>query len=300
MPWIEKCLSSVPEGYPVIVIDNASTDETISYIESSFGEVTLLPQKENLGFGKANNIGLAYALEERCSGVFLLNQDAYLFPDTIATLEKISQEHQDYGILSPLHFAGDNYHLDRNFKDHLLQSNSGDFLSDSYQQEIKEIYDARFVNAAAWFLPRKTVESIGGFDPIFAHYGEDDNYCQRVRYHNLKIGVCSKATIIHDRNQELRQIAQDYSDTHYAYMERLYKIRLADINNELTNNKLNGLYNRKKKDLLKARLRFNFLWISRRKKELALIKRIMPMIHASRGQNSVIGAHYISSTQTNS
>ena len=63
---------------------------------------------------------------------------------------------------------------------------------------VDDIYETNFVNAAAWLLPRKTLERVGGFDPIFKHYEEDDNYSNRVRYHGLKIGVCPSAKIIHD------------------------------------------------------------------------------------------------------
>ncbi len=49
---------------------------------------------------------------------------------------------------------------------------------------IKDVYDFNFISAAAWLLPINTLKMIGGFDPIFFHYGEDENYCQRIKYHN--------------------------------------------------------------------------------------------------------------------
>ena len=66
-PWIERCLGSLRlSRYPVdtVVIDNGSKDRTIQRIKKDFPEVRLLPQTENLGFGKANNIGMKIALKE--------------------------------------------------------------------------------------------------------------------------------------------------------------------------------------------------------------------------------------------
>lgn len=299
MTWLERCLQSIPSQYSIIIVDNGSTDSTVDYVRSNHSRVLLLEQLDNLGFGKANNIGMAYAYEKGCSAVFLLNQDAYLSFDTISVLESFHQAHSEYGILSPLHFAGDHYHLDRNFKKHLLQSSNSDFLSDAYHNDLNEVYDVLFVNAAAWYVPRETLEKIGGFDPIFKHYGEDDNYCQRVCYHKLSIGICSQARVIHDRNQDHKPVPNDYSPQHYEYIERVLKVRLADLNNDLTKPKLDGLFKQKKKELLKARLRLNTKWISRRKKELKLLKKVMPAIKLSRAINSAIGPHYITSRDAN-
>lgn len=77
MQWLQKCLDSC-KGYQVIIVDNNSTDGTVSFIKENFPNIHLIPQTENLGFGQANNIGIKYALEQRAEYVFLLNQDAYL------------------------------------------------------------------------------------------------------------------------------------------------------------------------------------------------------------------------------
>jgi GT2 family glycosyltransferase len=58
-----------------------------------------------------------------------------------------------------------------------------------------------FVNAAAWMMTRECVEKVGGFSPSFFHYGEDDNYTQRLQFHKLKLGVLPTSRIYHDREQ---------------------------------------------------------------------------------------------------
>ena len=69
---------------------------------------------------------------------------------------------------------------------------------DAYCQIVKEVYSTDYINAAAWLLSKRTLELVGGFDPLFTLYGEDDDYLHRVRYHGLKIGLCPKQRIVHD------------------------------------------------------------------------------------------------------
>ena len=73
--------------YPVevIVADNDSTDNTVAIVEQ-YPRVTLLKMTSNLGFGKANDIGIRQALENGADYIFLLNQDAWIFDDTILSL----------------------------------------------------------------------------------------------------------------------------------------------------------------------------------------------------------------------
>lgn len=72
--------------------------------------------------------------------------------------------------------------------------------SDIYLKNVKSsIYEADFVNAAAWLISRHCIGKVGGFNPSFFHYGEDDNYVQRLKFHSFKLGVLPTANIFHDR-----------------------------------------------------------------------------------------------------
>ena len=88
-PWIERCLSSIRDSdYPsdLVVIDNASTDRTVSIIAERYRWIRLVRSRKNLGFGQANNIGMRMALEEDYDYVFLVNQDAWIEANTVGTL----------------------------------------------------------------------------------------------------------------------------------------------------------------------------------------------------------------------
>ncbi len=206
-PWIQKCLESaltLVKANFILVVDNHSTDDTVAWIQNNFPQINLISLTNNLGFGQANNIGMAKALELGADAVFLMNQDVYLTANTLEALWQQSKQHPEYGILSPMHFNGTGTALDANFSNYIIPSKCPKLYSDAmvgnYQQSI---YPLPFVNAAAWLVTKACLKKVGGFNPSFFHYGEDDNYCQRVIYHGFKIGVVPNTKVLHDREQTL-------------------------------------------------------------------------------------------------
>lgn len=205
--WLQKCLdslfnSTIPQE--IIVIDNNSTDETVTLIKKNYPQVTLLESTENLGFGKANNAGLEIALKKGCEFFFLLNQDAWVDNDTIRSLLDKILESPEYGVLSPLHLTGDGSKLDWNFEMSasykLCSGLCADFI---LKKDTDHIYHSDFVCAAAWMISKKCVEKVGGFNPSFYHYAEDDNYIQRMQYHGFKVGIYPQVKIYHDRENRV-------------------------------------------------------------------------------------------------
>jgi len=201
--WIDKCLGSLKESLcfvRTIVVDNNSTDGSKDYIRKNFPEVILLENTLNLGFGKANNIGIKKAYESGADYVFLLNQDAWVNHDTIKDLVQAHQKEPDFGIVSPMHLNGKGTAFDYNFSNYINPAKCKNLYSDIFLNTIKKkIYKIEFVNAAAWLISKKCIEVVGGFNPSFFHYGEDNNYLQRVEFHQFKIGVCPNSIVYHDR-----------------------------------------------------------------------------------------------------
>lgn len=196
--WVEKCLSSVEHSSvpaDIYVVDNKSTDDTVPYIKKKFKGVTLIDSQENLGFGRANNLGMKYALEKRYRYVYLLNQDAWLMENTLEKLVEVSKKNPQYGILSPLQINNTET-LDHNFQ--LCCSKR--LVSDAIMKRpLDEVYETDYTMAAHWFIPVEALRKVGLFSPSFPHYGEDHDYANRVRYAGLKIGIVPQTKAIHDR-----------------------------------------------------------------------------------------------------
>lgn len=207
MKWMEQCLASLRASlYPlhIVVIDNCSKDDTLSYL-SKQDDVHLIKNTQNKGFGQANNQGIRYALEQGADYCFLLNQDAYIHPNTVEKLIETHLQFPSAGILAPVHLNGDGTGLDPYYRNFVLPT-SDDFLTDACIGEVKRHYNVDLVPAAGWFIPKSTLEKIGGFDPLFFHYGEDDNYMQRLRYHQMHIVMDRQAFIRHDRESTVGNV----------------------------------------------------------------------------------------------
>ncbi len=207
--WYDRCFISLRESeipLQTVVIDNASNDGTVEYIRENYPEIHLIASETNLGFGQGNNKGMRYALDNGADYVFLLNQDAWIEPNTLKELVEIHKRNPQYGILSPMHLNADKTSIEKGLMNYVADLKITDpaWINDLYFGTTKDIYNTNYVNAAAWLLPRKTLETVGGFDPIFYHYGEDDNYMQRVIYHGFKIGLCPQVKVVHDTERRVK------------------------------------------------------------------------------------------------
>ncbi len=208
MKWIDQCLRSLAASVMkvhIVVIDNASTDNTVAFIKEKYPFVELICAQKNLGFGQGNNIGLKLAIEHKADHIFLVNQDVYIQPETIGSLVRHQRANPDYGILSPVHMNGTGTALDDHFYFFLQESYSRKFFYQCFtNQKPEPIIKTDFVNAAAWMISKECLAKVGGFDPIFFHYGEDDNYAQRVRYQKYYSGICADTKIFHDTERTSR------------------------------------------------------------------------------------------------
>jgi len=215
--YIHQCLSpflNLPENWRVVVVDNKSTDDTVDIIKNNYPFVKIIENKNNSGFGAANNIGLSYALKDNFEHVFLLNHDATISIEEIEKLIKLQKENPEYYILSPIHLDASKEHLDCGFVEYMKSSN--EFLEDAVIGKYKKnIYEVGFINAAMWLLSNECIKKIGGFSPTFYHYGEDDNYIQRVKYFNKKCGIVPTSKGIHDRANRAKSIFDEKYTVEY-------------------------------------------------------------------------------------
>lgn len=230
--WYDRCFGSlVKSEVPLQVIAvNNSPDDTELYLAERFPMVKVISSHGNIGFGQANNLGIRYAMEGGADYLFLLNQDAWIEPDTIGKLLRISEIHTDYGILGCMNLTKEKDHLLYGFIPMIADPANCDrrLIDDMYFGRMKDVYEIKDILAAAWWLPVSTVHTVGGFDPLFPHYGEDNNYQQRVLYHGLKIGVCPHCPIVHDTVVRT-DCAIRLREGLYAF-ERNLKLEWLDIN----------------------------------------------------------------------
>ena len=290
--WLRQCMQSVyASAIPlhVIVVDNNSKDNTLAIL-TEFRSITILQQPFNLGFGKANNIGISYAFEQNADYVFLLNQDAYLEPNTIEKLIIINEKYREFGILSPIHYNGNGTELDHNFSNYIQKNKK--FLYDAIRNDYTQtVYNVPFVNAAGWLIHKSIFQIIGGFDPLFFHYGEDVNYCQRLVYHGFKIGFVPKCILFHDRSSREFEKESSIKDQLVKF-ERALKIKCANINNDYK--PIIAVYIKTlKRNVLKSFIFLNFKQLKFNYLKLKIVIDLEYNIKKSRSLNVKRGSHYL-------
>ena len=223
--WIENCINSIVSSTikaTIMVVDNNSTDGTIKIIKKNYPDIKLISNISNHGFGKGNNIAITYALENRYSYIALLNQDAKLGKESLEKLVSYSNKYPGYGILAPLTFSyeGDTldpYHVAKSFNTDLK------LASDVYFHREEDVYDIGLAPAAVWLIKAEAIREVGGFDPLFFMYGEDNDLWERFKRRGWKAGIFPTATAFH--HHDPRTWKQPGKRILYIYSEFVLELK---------------------------------------------------------------------------
>ncbi|HLI47640.1 MAG TPA: glycosyltransferase family 2 protein [Chthonomonas sp.] len=195
---LQACLQSLFEApetisFEVIVVDNASEDESREMVTRHFPQVRLLVNPSNLGFGAGNNAALPHA---RGRYVLFLNSDTLVTQGSLSALVHFADEHPDVGIVGPklLNADGTLQYSCRRYPNlgaglfrntllgRLFPNNryATDYLMKDWDHA--SVRDVDWVSGAALFIRRELIEQIGGFDEDFYMYCEDVDLCWRATH----------------------------------------------------------------------------------------------------------------------
>ncbi len=193
------CIESVKnagwEISRVVVVDNASPDDSVTLLEQIEG-IKLIASTDNGGFAYGNNIGIKYALSKDCSAVILLNNDTVVDEnffsaifeggESTVTVPKIYYYYQP----NTLWYAagGVDYRKGR-------QIHYGDRKEDS--DVFSEEKDIEFATGCCMMIPRKVLDSVGLLDEQFFMYSEDMDYSLRLKEAGVSIHYLPKAKVWH-------------------------------------------------------------------------------------------------------
>jgi GT2 family glycosyltransferase len=190
-----ECLTSLHEqesALPVeiIVVDNASTDGTPDAIREQFPNVLLVRNNANLGFAKANNIGMS---RSRGKYVCLVNSDVVVPPGCLERMVGYLEKNSGIGVLGPKMISPDGsigqsvMRLPTVWNTiccalglHSILPASrifGGFLMEGYTYD--RIDEVEVLTGWFWMLPRVALQQVGGLDEQFFMYGEDIDWCHR-------------------------------------------------------------------------------------------------------------------------
>ena len=211
--YLRDCLTSIRETggslvREIIVVDNASTDGSPDMVEAEFPGVKLIRAAENLGFARANNLGIKHA-----GGSFLalINSDVIVHPGCFEQLTRILESQRELGLVGPRITGGDGrlqltcrrlpsfwnltcraLALDRVLSRWPLFSGFEMRHWDYAHQAEVEVLSGCF-----WLARKSAVEQVGGLDERFFFYAEDVDWCKRLHDKGWKIMFVPGATATH-------------------------------------------------------------------------------------------------------
>ncbi len=207
--FLELCLQSVEAALKdipseIIVIDNNSPDDSCDMVRANFPEITLIENKENVGFSKANNQAVAVAKGEY---ICILNPDVVVAENTFHNLINFSKSKSDHGIIGCRLIDGSGAFLPeskRNFPTVFIAFDKLFGTSQHYyakQIEELETMPVDVLPGALMFLKRSLYDNLGGFDEDFFMYGEDIDLSYRVQKLGLNNYYLGDTTIIHFKGE---------------------------------------------------------------------------------------------------
>jgi GT2 family glycosyltransferase len=206
----------------VIVVDNASRDESTARIRDEFPEVRLLELPENVGFGRANNAAMEVALKEGSDYLWLLNYDATAHPDALAGLVESAETDSRAGAVGAVIHEGSSERGDRA----PIQAWGGGKVRPALGRCALAkgpwpLSRLDYLSGASVLLRSAALRDVGLFDPSFFLYWEDVDLCLRLRAAGWRFAVSATARIWHQEGASLGR-ESPRRDSHYSESSSLF------------------------------------------------------------------------------
>jgi GT2 family glycosyltransferase len=212
--YMPECLKSIQEqetgglSMETIVVDNASSDSTAELIRHDFPAVKLIQSEINLGFARANNVGIGHA---KGKYLFLINPDVIVLPGCLKQIIDALESEPSVGLLGPRMLGPDKtvrrstmrfptpwnsfcraLALDSLFKRSKL---FGGFLMADFKHD--RTTDVDILNGWFWAVKRDALNHVGGLDDHLFMYGDDLDWSYRFHRAGYRNVYCSTAEAIH-------------------------------------------------------------------------------------------------------
>lgn len=181
-----ECIESLREvdykNFNVIIVDNASNDDSVQSIRNSIKNEILIESKENLGFAGGNNLGIDYAIKNGAEYVLLLNNDTTVESDFLKELINTFDLEKSVGIVG----CKINYYSNKDIINYaggeiIWNKFTTKFYGTDTKDEMKyeDAKEITFVSGCAMMIKRDVIEKIGYLDHTYFMYYEDTDYCAK-------------------------------------------------------------------------------------------------------------------------
>lgn len=222
----------------IIVVDNGSKDGSVDMVRAEFPHVHLIASQSNLGFARANNVGLAQA---RGQYIFFLNPDTIVKGEALHNMVSFLNGRHEFAMVGPrLIYPGGTVQrtcarvipslsliLWEGLYLHRLPIVGQRFLNRLISPyDLEKSQEVEAISGAAMLLRRAVADALGGFDESFLHTGEDIDLCVRLRQSGRQIFYCAEAQVVHLSGQSSLQALSGATTMSFlsmaTYFERSY------------------------------------------------------------------------------
>ena len=204
--WLEKFLPNVinfSEEANIYVIDNASTDDSVSFVEKHFPNVEIIKNKKNTGFAGGYNEGLKHISEDIYC---LLNSDVEVTENWIKPIATLFEKNPEIAAIQPkirsfeddqfFEFAGAGGGLIDNLGYPYCRGRVFEKLEEDYGQYDDET-EIFWASGCALFIRKEDYWEMNGLDERFFAHQEEIDLCWRLKNAGRKIYYCGKSTVFH-------------------------------------------------------------------------------------------------------
>jgi len=182
---IENCLNSINTSINVIIVENSNNEKFKHYIEKKYSNVNCMLTNQNLGYGKANNVGLRKATSKYS---LILNPDTVLDAEAINNFFIFSKKNINFAMAGP------------------AQSKKEFALVPSLENKNLNFLETDKIEGFAMFLNMDKFRSIGFFDENIFLYLEEIDLCRRARNVNEKIFILPAVKIFHFEGKSVNRL----------------------------------------------------------------------------------------------
>ena len=228
--FLELCLQSVEAALKdihseIIVVDNYSSDGSCAMVKARFPHVKLIENKENYGFAKGNNMGVAEAKGEY---ICILNPDTVVAEDTFKTILKFADSKSNLGIVGCQLMDGKGYFLPESKRNiptpkvafEKLIGNTTHYYANHVSPE--DIGEVDVLVGAFMILKRSVYDSIKGFDERYFMYGEDIDLSYAIKKEGFTNYYFGQTTVLHFKGESTLK-DKKYLKRFYGAMILFYK-----------------------------------------------------------------------------
>ncbi|MEN6414737.1 MAG: glycosyltransferase family 2 protein [Veillonellales bacterium] len=220
-----ECLASLKQltflNYKIIIIDNASQDESVQQISRNYPDAVIISSQENLGFAGGNQLGIDFALKEGAKYIWLLNNDTVVHKESLTELVHnaesfplalLTNKIYKYGTERDIWYCGGDIHWWKGKPFHIRMHQQDD-------QFAKQPYATTWISGCSMFAKAELFQNYH-MDKRYFLYFEDVEFCEQLKKGGISLFVIPKSIIWHKTSASIGKMS--HIQAYYSVRNNMY------------------------------------------------------------------------------